>query len=103
VVTTAALIMFFIFVAFMFTSDPTIKAIGFSFAIGVFLDAFVVRLTLVPAVMAILRARIWYHPAWFARYVPDPDIEGQRLDDELARGELATATPARSSAGAART
>jgi putative drug exporter of the RND superfamily len=100
VVTTAAMIMFFIFVAFMFTSDPTIKAIGFSFAIGVFLDAFVVRLTLVPAVMAIVGARIWYHPAWFARYVPDPDIEGQRLDDMLAQRE--PAAPARSSAATAR-
>ena len=96
VVTAAALIMFCIFVAFMFTSDPTIKAIGFSFAIGVFLDAFVVRLTLVPAVMAIVRAKFWYHPVWFSRYVPDPDIEGKRLDGKLAAGELATAgTPAR--------
>ncbi|RAG87549.1 MMPL family transporter [Streptacidiphilus pinicola] len=83
VVTAAALIMFSIFVAFMFTSDPTIKAIGFSFAVGVFLDAFVVRLTVVPAVMAIVGARIWYHPRWFARYVPDPDIEGSRLEDQL--------------------
>jgi RND superfamily putative drug exporter len=84
VVTTAAMIMFFIFVAFMFTNDPTIKAIGFSFAVGVFLDAFVVRLTLVPAVMAIIGSKLWYHPAWFARIVPNPDIEGQRLDRELA-------------------
>ena len=75
-VTAAALIMFSIFVAFMFTDDPTIKAIGFSFAAGVFLDAFVVRLTLVPAVMAIVGSRLWYHPQWFAKYVPDPDIEG---------------------------
>jgi RND superfamily putative drug exporter len=37
----------------MINNDPTIKAIGFGFAVGVFLDAFVVRLTLVPAVMAI--------------------------------------------------
>jgi RND superfamily putative drug exporter len=81
--------MFSIFVAFMFTNDPTIKAIGFSFAVGVFLDAFVVRLTLVPAIMAIIGSRIWYHPRWFARYVPDPDIEGQRLDRELAGVELA--------------
>jgi RND superfamily putative drug exporter len=96
VVTAAALIMFSIFVAFMFTNDPTIKAIGFSFAAGVFLDAFVVRLTLVPAIMAIIGSRIWYHPRWFARYVPDPDIEGQRLEHELAEGELATAgAPAR--------
>jgi len=91
VVTAAALIMFSIFVAFMFTNDPTIKAIGFSFAVGVFLDAFVVRLTLVPAVMAIAGSRLWYHPRWFARYIPDPDIEGQRLDRELAGAELAPA------------
>ncbi|MGR7000127.1 MMPL family transporter [Yinghuangia aomiensis] len=82
VVTAAALIMFFIFVAFMFTDDPTIKAIGFSFAVGVFLDAFVVRLTLVPAVMAMAKAKLWYHPQWFARYVPDPDIEGKRLEEQ---------------------
>jgi RND superfamily putative drug exporter len=88
VVTAAALIMFSIFVAFMFTSNPTIKAIGFSFAAGVFLDAFVVRLTVVPAVMAIVGSRIWYHPRWFARYVPDPDIEGKRLDEKLAEGTL---------------
>jgi RND superfamily putative drug exporter len=88
VVTAAALIMFSIFVAFMFTKTPTIKAIGFSFAAGVFLDAFVVRLTLVPAVMAIIGSRIWYHPRWFARYVPDPDIEGKRLDERLAEGAL---------------
>lgn len=91
VVTAAALIMFSIFVAFMVTKDPTIKAIGFSFAVGVFLDAFVVRLTLVPAVMAIVGARIWYHPRWFARRVPDPDIEGHRLELRLADGTL---TPA---------
>jgi RND superfamily putative drug exporter len=84
VVTAAALIMFSIFVAFMFTNNPTIKAIGFSFAAGVFLDAFVVRLTLVPAVMAVIGSRLWYHPRWFARWVPDPDIEGARLDAMLA-------------------
>jgi putative drug exporter of the RND superfamily len=91
VVTAAALIMFSIFVAFMFTSDPTIKAIGFSFAAGVFLDAFVVRLTLVPAIMAIVGSRIWYHPRWFDRYVPDADIEGKRLEHMFTAGELAPA------------
>jgi len=96
VVTAAAMIMFSIFIAFMFTNDPTIKAIGFSFAAGVFLDAFVVRLTLVPAVMAIIGSRFWYHPKWFTRHIPDPDIEGQRLEHQLTRGELATAgAPAR--------
>ena len=100
VVTAAALIMFSIFVAFMFTNDPTIKAIGFSFAVGVFLDAFVVRLTLVPATMAIVGSRLWYHPQWFARYVPDPDIEGHRLEHELTEKELAAAgTSARGNVG----
>jgi len=84
VVTAAALIMFTIFVAFLLTPDPIVKAIGFSFAVGVFLDAFVVRLTLVPAVMAIVRAKFWYHPQWFSRYVPDPDIEGERLRHRLS-------------------
>ncbi|SEG93706.1 putative drug exporter of the RND superfamily [Actinacidiphila yanglinensis] len=88
VVTAAALIMFSIFVAFAFTNNPTIRAIGFSFAVGVFLDAFVVRLTLVPAVMALVGARIWYHPKWFGRWVPDPDIEGRRLEEQLADGRF---------------
>jgi RND superfamily putative drug exporter len=88
VVTSAALIMFSIFVAFMFTNDPTIKAIGFSFATGVFLDAFVVRLTLVPALMSIVAGNLWYHPQWFSKYVPDPDIEGQKVEKMVTSGEL---------------
>lgn len=84
VVTAAALIMFSIFVAFIVSPTPTIKVIGFSFAAGVFLDAFVVRLTLVPAVMALAKAGFWYHPQWFAKYVPDPDIEGEQLQEQLA-------------------
>jgi RND superfamily putative drug exporter len=83
VVTAAALIMFSIFAAFLFGNDPTTKAIGFSFAAGVLLDAFVVRLTLVPAVMAIAGAKFWYHPQWFAKYVPDPDLEGEHLEEKF--------------------
>ena len=100
--TAAALIMFSIFVAFMFTDDPTIKAIGFSFAVGVFLDAFLVRLTLVPAVMAIVGARIWYHPKWFTKYVPDPDLEGERLAQRLAAQAPAPDSTRPSSAAAFR-
>lgn len=86
VVTAAALIMFSIFVAFMLTPDPTIRAIGFSFAVGVFLDAFVVRLAIVPAILAIAGRPIWWHPRWYARCVPDPDIEGARLEQRYAAG-----------------
>ncbi|MFD4366702.1 MMPL family transporter [Rhodococcus sp. NPDC058521] len=87
VVSAAALIMVGVFSSFVFTSDPIIKALGFSLAVGVLVDAFVVRLTIVPAVMAIARGRIWYHPKWFGRVVPDFDIEGERLEHELQRSD----------------
>lgn len=90
VVTAAALIMVAIFVSVLFADDPTIKAVGFAFTIGVLLDAFIVRLTLVPAVMAIIGKKMWYHPTWFAQHVPDPDIEGKKLEERLDH-ELETA------------
>lgn len=83
VVTAAALIMAAIFVSVLLAPNPTTKAIGFAFAIGVLIDAFIVRLTLVPAVMAIAGPRMWYHPQWFATYVPDADIEGEKLEEQL--------------------
>jgi putative drug exporter of the RND superfamily len=41
--------------------------------------------------MAIIGSRLWYHPQWFARHIPDPDIEGQRLVHKPAEPELAAA------------
>lgn len=82
VVTAAALIMASIFVSVLLAPDPLTKAVGFSFALGVLIDAFVVCLTLVPAVMAIVGAKIWYHPRCYARHMPDPDIEGEKLDEK---------------------
>lgn len=87
VVTSAALIMASIFIAVLFDPDPALKAVGFSFTVGVLVDAFVVRLTLVPAVMAIAGPRIWYHPRWYGRLVPDPDIEGDKLETYLEPGQ----------------
>ena len=87
VVTAAALIMMAIFVSVLLAPEPITKAIGFSFALGVFFDAFVVRLTLIPAVMAIIGEKVWYHPDWYAKYVPDPDIEGEKLDEKLHHRE----------------
>jgi RND superfamily putative drug exporter len=80
VVTAAALIMFGVFIAFVAGSDPIIKSVGLTLAVGVFLDAFVVRLTLIPAVMAMLGDRMWRHSRWFDKYVPDLDIEGTALE-----------------------
>ncbi|TRW86274.1 MMPL family transporter [Mycolicibacterium sp. 018/SC-01/001] len=80
VVTAAALIMFGVFIAFVAGSDPIIKSVGLTLAVGVFLDAFVVRLTLIPAVMAMLGDRMWKRSPWFDRIVPDLDIEGSSLE-----------------------
>ncbi len=82
VVTAAALIMFAVFVAFTTVDNPIVKPLAFTLAVGVLLDAFVVRLTLVPAVMALVGDRMWYHPHWFGRYVPDLDIEGAEIERE---------------------
>jgi RND superfamily putative drug exporter len=84
VVSAAALIMFTIFCAFTTLPLSAVKPIAVSFAVGVLIDAFVVRLTLIPATMAIVRAKLWYHPQWFSKYVPDPDIEGAQLEKRLA-------------------
>jgi RND superfamily putative drug exporter len=89
VVTAAALIMFTVFAAFMSGDNVTIKAIGFGLAVAVLLDAFVVRLTLVPAVMSLVGSRIWCHPRWFARHIPDLDIEGARLEHDAPAPEQA--------------
>ncbi|MFF5635963.1 MMPL family transporter [Streptomyces sp. NPDC012825] len=79
VIVAAALIMVAVFGGFVFNEDPIVKAIGFSLAFGVFIDAFVVRMTLVPAAMALLGRRAWSMPRWLDRLLPDVDIEGARL------------------------
>lgn len=85
VVTAAALIMFGVFIAFLAGGDPIIKSVGLTLAAGVFLDAFVVRLTLIPAVLAMLGSKAWVHSKWFGRYVPDLDIEGNNLERREGR------------------
>ncbi|MDQ0954685.1 putative membrane protein YdfJ with MMPL/SSD domain [Streptomyces phaeochromogenes] len=79
VVSAAALIMVAVFGGFVFNHDPIIKSIGFALAFGVFIDAFVVRMTLVPAAMALLGRRAWGLPGWLDRITPDVDIEGAKL------------------------
>jgi RND superfamily putative drug exporter len=93
VVSAAALIMFSIFCAFTTLPATQVKPIAISFAIGVAVDAFLVRLTLVPAIMAVVRSKLWYHPQWFAKYVPDPDIEGNQLEKRLAAERVLAGTP----------
>ncbi|WP_171112216.1 MULTISPECIES: MMPL family transporter [Streptomyces] len=81
VVTAAALIMFFVFASFVTTEDAIVKPIAFSLAFGVLVDAFVVRMTLVPAVLAMVGRGAWWLPRGLDRLLPDLDIEGARLHD----------------------
>jgi putative drug exporter of the RND superfamily len=83
VVTAAAIIMVGVFGAFLLDPDPVVKSIGLSLAFGVLADAFVVRLTLVPAVMALLGRSAWKLPRRMERVMPDVDIEGEQLMERL--------------------
>jgi putative drug exporter of the RND superfamily len=83
VVTAAAVIMMAVFAGFVFNADPMIKQIGFALAFGVFIDAFVVRMTMVPAVMSLLGDRAWWLPKRLQRALPDLDIEGEKLNRSL--------------------
>jgi RND superfamily putative drug exporter len=93
VVTAAAIIMISVFTAFVSEPDVVTKSIAFTLAFGVLFDAFVVRMTFVPAVHSLLGERAWWLPAWLKRRLPDVDIEGAGLEP------AAPAAEARSPAG----
>jgi RND superfamily putative drug exporter len=79
VVVAAALIMFSVFASFVTIEDVIVKAIAFGLAVGILVDAFLVRMTLVPAVLALLGRSAWWLPRWLDRALPDLDVEGARL------------------------
>jgi len=83
VVVAAAIIMTSVFAGFIFNEEPMIKQFGFALAIGILVDAFLVRMTLVPAVMAIVGDKAWWLPRWLDRILPDLDIEGDKLTRRL--------------------
>ncbi|MFC9468643.1 MMPL family transporter, partial [Streptomyces coelicoflavus] len=94
VVTAAAVVMISVFAAFLGSEEQILKTIGFGLAAAVLFDAFVVRMTLVPAVLALLGRSAWRLPRWLDRLVPDLDVEGERLergahgrDDAASGGE----------------
>ena len=78
-VTAAALIMISVFAAFMLIDLPFIKTMGFALAVGVFMDAFVVRMMLIPATMFLLDDKAWWMPKWLAKILPNLDVEGEAL------------------------
>ena len=77
VVSSAGIIMIAVFAAFILAPDPTTKSFGFSLALGVLIDAFVVRMTLVPAAMALFGRAAWWLPSGVAKLLPNLDIEGR--------------------------
>ncbi len=83
VVTAAAVIMVAVFFAFVPEGDINIKPIALGLAVGVAVDAFVVRMTLVPAVLQILGERAWWIPRRLDRALPSFDVEGEALHREL--------------------
>lgn len=76
VVTAAAVIMVAVFASFITNGDATIRAVGFGLAVGIFVDAFIVRMTIVPAVMTLLGKSAWWIPKWLDRRLPHVSIDG---------------------------
>jgi RND superfamily putative drug exporter len=83
VVTAAAIIMISVFGSFIFGGEPTIKSVGLALAFGVLADAFLVRMTLVPAILTLVGDRAWKLPGMLDRILPNVDIEGEQLAHHL--------------------
>ncbi len=81
VVLAAAVIMVSVFAGFVFSHDAVIQGLGFALAFGIFVDAFIVRLTLVPAVMTLLGKSAWWMPQWLERLLPHISIEGEDVPE----------------------
>lgn len=94
VVTAAALIMFFVFFAFVPEGSGTIKGIALGLAVGIALDAFLVRMTLVPALMTLFGNAAWWMPRWLGRALPMLDIEGEQLREHKHSLDWASTTTA---------
>ncbi|MFD7387272.1 MMPL family transporter [Streptomyces sp. NPDC059852] len=76
VITCAALIMVSVFAAFIISDNIVVKMLGLGLAVSVLIDATVVRLLMVPAVMTLLGEHAWWTPRWLDRILPHIDTEG---------------------------
>jgi putative drug exporter of the RND superfamily len=91
VVTAAAVIMISVFAGFTLSTETFLKLMGFSMAAAIVFDAFLVRMVIVPAVMALLGHRAWWMPRWLDKVLPKIDVEGEKLRPAAA---VAPARPA---------
>lgn len=94
VVTAAAVIMISVFAGFLLDDVALVKSIGMGLAVAVLFDAFVVRMTIVPAVMTLLGDRAWSLPAWLDRILPNVDVEGEKLRHILDDRDRGAGMPA---------
>ncbi|MCX4846918.1 MMPL family transporter [Streptomyces sp. NBC_00893] len=94
VVGAAAVIMIAVFSGFIGMNESMIKMMGVGLAAAVFFDAFVVRMTVVPAVLALLGHRAWWLPEWLAKVVPQVDVEGEKLNSGGPSAPAPAAEPA---------
>ncbi|WP_026874898.1 MMPL family transporter [Jiangella gansuensis] len=83
VVAAAAVIMISVFGGFILNEAVDVRQIGFALAVAIAVDAFVVRMTIVPAVLALVGERAWWLPRWLDRLLPNVDIEGTALEKHL--------------------
>jgi RND superfamily putative drug exporter len=77
VVTAAALIMTSVFFAFMLNPDRVTKEFGLLLGCAILCDAFLMRMTLVPSLLALLGERSWAMPGWLDKILPNITIEPQ--------------------------
>ncbi|MBN6752957.1 MMPL family transporter [Kocuria palustris] len=89
VVTAAAIIMTSVFAGFIFSHMAMIRPMGFGLATGVLFDAFLVRMTIIPALMTLLGEKAWWFPRWLDRILPNVDVEGESLQQGKPQAEAA--------------
>ncbi|MEO7125731.1 MAG: MMPL family transporter [Nakamurella sp.] len=94
----SAIFMTSVFASFILTEDPMIKQFGFALAVGILIDAFLVRMTLVPAIMSLLGEHAWWLPKWLDRYLLRISLEDEGPNESQGQGlglgrELPSAEP----------
>ncbi|WP_329224571.1 MMPL family transporter [Streptomyces canus] len=95
VVAAAAIIMISVFAGFVGMNSPTIQTMGVGLAAAVAFDAFVVRMAIAPAVLALLGHRAWWLPRILNRMLPNVDIEGEALSGHVPAATAESDAPVR--------
>ena len=94
VVAAAAAIMAAVFGGFALSGSSLVGSIALALAVGVLADAFLVRMVIVPAALAVLGRAAWWLPRWLARVLPTVDTEGRALESHEANPDGTTPAPA---------